>query len=32
MHGHFVIMLFDEREVFLLTVLEAKDVKVRVDG
>ncbi len=31
-HGHFFIMLFAEREVFLITLLEAKDVKVGVDG
>jgi len=30
-HNHFVIMLFTEREVFLVTLLEAKDVKVGVD-
>ena len=31
-HNHFVIVLFTEREVFLVTLLEAKDVKVGVNG
>jgi len=31
-HDHFVVMLFTEREVFPVTLLEAKDVKVGVDG
>ena len=31
-HNHFVIMVFTEGEVCLITPLEAKDVKVGVDG
>jgi len=31
LHHHFVVMLFAEREVFLVTLLEAEDVKVGVD-
>ena len=31
-HNYFVIVLFTEREVFLITFLEAKDVKIGVDG
>jgi len=30
--NYFVIVLFTEREVFLITFLEAKDVEVGVDG
>jgi len=31
-HNHFIIMLFTEGEVCLVTPLEANNVKVRVDG
>ena len=31
-HDHSVVMLFTEREVFPVTLLEAEDVKVGVDG
>jgi len=31
-HGHFVIMLFAKRKVFLITFLEAKDFAIGVDG
>jgi len=31
-HNYFVIVLFSEREVFLITFLEAKDVAIGVDG
>jgi len=31
-HGHFVIVLFAEREVLLITFLEPKDVAIGVDG
>jgi len=30
-HGYFVIVLFAEREVFLITLLKTKDVAIRVD-
>jgi len=31
-HGYFVIVLFAEREVLLITFLEPKDVAIGVDG
>ena len=31
-HEYFVIVLFAEREVILITFLETKDVAIRVDG
>ena len=31
-HNYFVIVLITEREVFLITFLEAKDVEIGVDG
>jgi len=30
-HNHFVVVLFTEREVLLIALLEAKDVEVRVN-
>jgi len=31
-HRYFVIVLFAEREVILITFLETKDIAIRVDG
>jgi len=31
-HDYFVVVLITEREVFLITFLEAKDVEIGVDG